>query len=324
MRIIFFGTPAVALPVLETLLAHGPSGWEVVGVVTQPDRPAGRSGRPHPPPVKTFALAHGLSVLQPETMRDESAVHALSELEPDVGVLFSYAQMLPRAVLRVPRTGIVNVHPSLLPKYRGPSPIQSAMLAGETETGTSLIKLVPRLDAGPIIAQERVAIPARATAVDLSDALALVGARLVGRYLGAWVAGEIATVPQEEAAASSTRLLSRQDGHIDWSKSSESLDLQVRALQPWPGAFTTLKGKNLQIMAAHALATEHQARPGAVLRWNAIGTGAIAVAAGQGVLIVESVRLEGGKAMEASAFARGHPMAPGEVLGVPVDEDANA
>lgn len=322
VRILFFGTPAFAAPVLHCLIDGAPRGWEVVGVVTQPDRPAGRSHVLKPPPIKEIALAAGVPVLQPERLRDDAAIGAIAALRPTVGLLFSYAQLLPRALLRLPPAGILNVHPSLLPRYRGPSPIQSALLQGDAETGVSLIKLVARMDAGPIVAQERLAVPERATAPELTETLAAIGAELVARYLDPWVAGALLPQPQSEAEATYCPLLTRESGRIDWTRSAVALDRQVRALLPWPAAFTTWRGRQLNVLQAHAIAWPASAPPGVVLRPTFVSEAEpradaipLAVATGAGALCLDVVQLEGGRPMDAASFSRGQPALPGSRLG---------
>jgi len=242
-------------------------------------------------------------------------VNLLKELRPDVGVLFAYAQLLPRTILRIPKAGVVNVHPSLLPRYRGPSPVQSAMLAGEAETGVSLMKITPRMDAGPIIAQERLPIGPRATAPELTATLARLGASLVEQHLEAWVAGEVLATRQDDRLATYCRLLTRDDGRLDWSQPAESLDRTVRALQPWPGTFTTWGGKVLKVMMTRVRDGNVIAPPGKVLTGLEPGMGAIAVATGSGSLLLEQVQLEGGRPMDGASFLRGQPALVGSTLG---------
>lgn len=335
MRVVFFGTPAFTLPVLDALVAGADRGWQVVGVVTQPDRPAGRSGKPQPPPVKLAALERGVPVFQPERLLDGIGAALLEGLRPDVGVLFSYAQLLPRSMLRVPRAGILNVHPSLLPRYRGPSPVQATILNGDAETGVSLIKLVAKMDAGPIVAQERVPMPPRATTPDLLQVLAGIGARLVATSLEDWVAGRIEARPQDEELATYCPILARADGWLDWTKTADELDRRVRALQPWPGTFTTWRGKQLKVVRAEPIAANVRAAPGAVVaaggHWDssaardgdagsleaAVLARGVVVAAGSGCLAISELQLEGGRPLPADAFARGHPSLLGSLLGSP-------
>jgi len=329
VRIVFFGTPAFTLPVLDALVAGADRGWQVVGVITQPDRPAGRSGAMRPPPVKRASQDRGIPVHQPEGLRDGAGASLLEELKPDVGVLFSYAQVLPRSMLRVPPAGILNVHPSLLPRYRGPSPVQAAILNGDEETGVSLIKLVAKMDAGPIVAQKRIAVPARATTPELLDRLAELGARLVAASLDAWVAGQMDARPQDEGLATYCPVLARADGLLDWTKSAADLDRRIRALQPWPGTFTTWRGKQLKVLRAEPLSEIAPAAPGTVvsaggrgaapasLDGEATSTGDVVVSTGDGCLAISVLQLEGGRALPADDFARGHPALQGSLLGAP-------
>lgn len=335
MRIVFFGTPSFTLPVLDALVEGASRGWHVVGVVTQPDRPVGRSATPQAPPVKLAAAERGIPVFQPERLLEGAGAGLLAELRPDVGVLFSYAQLLPRSMLRVPPAGILNVHPSLLPRYRGPSPVQAAILNSDEEAGVSLITLVAKMDAGPIVVQERVAIPERATAPELLEELAGVGARLVTASVDDWVAGRIEARPQDEELATYCPILTRADGRLDWTKSATELDRQVRALRPWPGTFTAWRGKQLKVLRAEPVALSTAVPPGTVLAaggtWLAgvvpaspegetrarVNSRDIVVATGNGCLAISEVQLEGGRAGSADAFARGHPSLFGSVLGPP-------
>lgn len=315
MRIVFFGTPDFAVPVLNALAASGTPGWDVVMVVTPPDRPSGRGNSVQAPAVKVAAAAYGLQVYQPPTLRNDEAVTFLRAVHPDVGVLFSYAQLIPRSVLKLFPFGIVNVHPSLLPAYRGPSPIATAILDGVAETGVSLIKLVPRMDAGPIIAQERVAVPPDATTPTLTSILSSIGARMVQQALTPWVNGLLPATPQVEAAATYCQLLTREDGQVRWSEAAFQIERRIRALQPWPGTFTTWNGKTLKILDAGVDDAPVQEPPGTVVRSYAPSAPGMRVATGQGVLVVRTLQAAGGRAMEGEAFLRGQPSLAGSRLG---------
>ena len=340
MRIVFMGTRDIAVPVLRALLEAGRPAWQVVGVFTQPDRPAGRSTAPLPPPVKLLAQQAGIPVFQPASLRDEAAQATLAALAPEVGVVASYAQLLPRAVLRLPPAGWLNVHPSLLPRHRGPSPVVAAILAGDAETGVSIIKLVRAMDAGPIVDQVCMPILPDDSGGTLTARLGELGARRLTAVLEAWVAGGIAPRPQEEQGATYSRLLRTEDGRLDWSRPASELARQVRAYDPWPGTFSTWQRRRLRVLAARAIETagdEAEVDPGAagqagaalatleaaskargtVLRLVGGGRGAaLLVATGSGALALERLQLEGRRALPADDFVRGQPGILGARLGI--------
>lgn len=306
-RIIYFGTPAAATIPLGALLQ---ASYQVVAVVTQPDRPFGRHGTPTPSPVKTFAQAHGLAIWQPERSRDLAV--ALASSPADVGVLFSYGNILPTVVLEAFAHGILNLHPSLLPRYRGPSPVQQAILDGVAETGVTIIRLDEQLDHGPIVASAPTTIGPAETAAELLDRLVALGSQKLLEVLPRYLRGELKPVPQVEAAASWTKALQREDGQIDWQATAVQLYRQWRAYQPWPGAFTRWGPRRLKIItAAVGQATPPGLPPGTVVERE----GRLLVACSQGALELESVQLQGGQVQPAAAFVRGHPTFVGARLG---------
>ncbi|MCL4543276.1 MAG: methionyl-tRNA formyltransferase [Chloroflexi bacterium] len=307
IRIVFAGTRGLALPVLEMLLSAGSvAELQVVAVLTQPDRPAGRSSVPVSPPVKELAVAHHIPVLQPESLRTEGSVAALQSLALDAGVVASYAQLLPRRVLRIPTRGWLNIHPSLLPRYRGPSPIATAILEGDDTTGVSIIKLVREMDAGPIVDQVTIPMPDDATTAELLPLLGRMGAERLLATLPGWIAGSIKAQPQDEALATSTRLLSREDALLDWTQPAPRLARQVRAFDPWPGTFTWLGLRRLSILEAHAITVTVQDPPGTILQVDhRARPPRLVVACGTGALVVTRIQLEGRKAMGVDEFARG-------------------
>jgi methionyl-tRNA formyltransferase len=298
------GTPAFAVPSLEALLRLETVGGRrarLVGVFTQPDRPAGRGKRLIAPPVKVVALGAGVSVFQPERLRRPEGMAALSSLEPELIVVAAYAQILPRAALDLPRFGCLNVHASLLPRYRGASPIQAAILDGERETGVSLMLMDEGLDTGSVIAQAREPIGDEDTAESLSHRLALAGAGLLVRTLPAWVGGELTPQPQDNGLATMTRPLTKEEGRIDWSRPATYLARHIRAMHPWPGAFTTAGEGILKVLAAAAGECAVQGSPGTLLRRD----GWPAVVTGEGELILRIVQPEGRRAMDGAAWLRG-------------------
>ncbi|HEX5140094.1 MAG TPA: methionyl-tRNA formyltransferase [Dehalococcoidia bacterium] len=318
MRIVFFGSPAFALPSLEALIA---AGHDIVAVVTQPDRPAGRGHGATPPPVKVAALARGLNVLQPERVGDPDAVEALRALDADVFVVAAYGQILRQRVLDLPRRGCLNVHASLLPRHRGASPIASAILAGDDETGVTIMEMVRGLDAGPMVARVREPISPFDTTGSLEERLSRAGAELLARVLEDWAAGHIDAEPQDEALVTYAPQLSRADAHIDWSLPAVDLWRRVRAFHPWPVAYTSFRGQELRIHEAWSVEGAPSQPPGTVLGVTALppeanaGAEALAVQTGDGALALLRVQRSGGKAMSGLEFLRGQRDLVGAQLG---------
>ncbi|MBI4278156.1 MAG: methionyl-tRNA formyltransferase [Armatimonadetes bacterium] len=330
MRIIFMGTPEFAIPSLEALARVE----TVVAVVTQPDRERGRGLRVAPPPVAEAGRALGLPVLQPPRLRDPSAVAALRAQAPEASVVAAYGKLILREVLDLPPHGCINVHPSLLPRHRGASPIQAAILAGDGETGVTIMYMTEELDAGDIILQRRVPVDPQDTARTLEDRLARLGAEALVEALALIKAGRATRTPQDPAAATYSPKLTKEDGRIDWSRPVTAIARQVRAMDPWPTAFTWHRGILLKVwragVAGHpgaavsgraagvevgraaACARGTGAPPGTVLE---VGPAGITVAAGEGALRLEEVQPAGGRQMTAAEYARGHRLQAGEVLG---------
>lgn len=305
VRIVYMGTPDFAVPALAALDESGEAkGWQVVGVVTQPDRPAGRGKRMEMSPVKEYALAHDLPVLQPGRLRREpDAIEALRGLAPDVVVVAAYGQILPKAVLEIPTFGCLNIHASLLPAWRGASPITASLLAGDAETGVTLMLMDVGMDTGPMLAQARMAIGADDTTASLSEKLAAQGAKLLVQSLPRWLAGEIAPTDQADlpGAVSACSLVKKEDGQIDWGQSAAHIERMVRAYTPWPSAFTTWKGQNFKIWQAKVV--EGKAVVGKVIE---TGSG-VAVGTGEGLLALTTVQPAGKRAMDIRSFLNGAP-----------------
>src|ERR671939_1055008 len=266
LRLVFMGTPALALPSLRALLSLSDVAGRparVVAVVTQPDRPAGRGGHIQASPVKIAALEAGVPVLQPARLRRPEHVAELRAYEPDVIVVAAFAQILSLEVLDMPAYGCLNVHASLLPRWRGASPIAAAILAGDMTTGVTIMKMDAGLDTGPILAQRAETIRPDDTAATLTDRLATLGASLLVDTLGPWVAGQITPRPQDEAQATLTRPLQREDGLIDWgATAAATVARMVRAYDPWPGAYTHQTGRMLKLWQGEAAAPTGDAAPG--------------------------------------------------------------
>ena len=298
IRVIFLGTPAFAVHPLLAL--HADPRVTVVAVVTQPDRPAGRSGDPQPPPVKRAAAAYGIRVLQPETLKDPAVVAELAALAPDVGVVAAYGEILRRDVLAIPPLGYLNIHPSLLPRWRGPTPVTGAILAGDAETGVSIMLLEPKMDTGPLLLQERQPLLPDGRAGALNDALFQRGAALLPGVLVDYAAGRLAPVPQQHEAATVTKLLRKSDGQIDWAAPAIQIERMTRAYDPWPGALTVWRGQPLKILAARVI--DHQAAPPGTLLDTADG---VAVTSGSGALLLETVQPAGRRAQPAADWRRG-------------------
>jgi methionyl-tRNA formyltransferase len=307
-RLIFMGTPEFAVPSLSALA----DDHQVVGVVTQPDQRAGRGRKLVASPVKELALARRLPLFQPETLRQPEAVAHLAEWRPDLIVVVAFGQILREPVLELPSHGCLNVHASLLPRYRGAAPIAAAILNGETGTGVTIMRMDEGLDTGPILAQAGHPISSGDTTASLTPQLADLGARLLVETLPGWLAGEIQAQAQDDALATYCDRLSKGDGWLDWTRPAAYLDRQVRAFDPWPGTYTTWEGKRLKVLRACALpGWQGQAEPGQVVALE----GGVGVATAQGALKLLEVQLAGKKPMAAGLFARGQRDLVGGFLG---------
>jgi len=310
MRIAFFGSPAAALPSLERLLA---SGHAVAMAVTQPDKPAGRGKSTSAPPVKAFAHDRGIRVLQPARIRNDAAfLDELRAADPDINVIVAYGQILPAAVIYLPRWKSVNVHFSLLPKYRGAAPVEWAILNGERNTGVTIFELNEKMDEGDTLAREKVEIRPRETAGELEARLADVGAGLLIGTLDQ--IDSLPRVPQDPSLATLAPRLKKEQGLIDWAKDAAAIERMVRAFSPWPGAFTYWRGERLIL---HAGRVSGDGGPGGAPGQVAAAAGAgLAVCCGNGsVYIIERLQRENKKALAAAEFLRGTKIAPGDVLG---------
>jgi methionyl-tRNA formyltransferase len=313
-RIVFMGTPAFAVPTLERLAET----YEVVAVVTQPDRPAGRKRRLTAPPVKAAALARGLLVWQPPTLRTPQAVSRLRTLSPDLIVVVAFGQILRADVLEIPPHGCLNLHGSLLPKYRGAAPVPATILAGETETGVTLMRMDEGMDTGPVIAQATCPIAPDDTTATLRDKLCHLGADLLIETLPRWLAGEVTSQPQDDSQATYCHPIAKSDGRLDWQLSAEELARRVRAFIPWPTAFTSWQGKPLKVLRALPLPDwRGEGQPGAVV---ALDDG-VGVVTGRGVLRLEEMQLAGKRAMTTQDFLRGQRGFVGSVLESEQDTD---
>ncbi len=308
MRVVFMGSPRFAVPPLQRLL----DDYEVAAVYTQPDRPAGRGRGLASSPVKKVALARGLEVVQPASLKEAGVVEQLKAFKSDVIVVAAFGQILPKAVLALPRLGCLNVHPSLLPKFRGASPVASAILAGEIFSGVSIMVMDEGLDTGPVLARAQVAVSPRDTTGSLTAKLAWLGARLLGEVLLGWARGELTPQPQDEAEASYSSAITKEEAEVDWRLPALDIWRRVRAFTPWPGYYTRWGGKRLKIIEAAPLPPEKTSKVGQVM--ELASKEAFGVATGDGVLAVLRVQLEGKQVLSAADFLRGQRDFIGAVL----------
>ncbi len=314
MRIIFMGTSEFAVPSLEQLIRNQ---FQVVAVYTQPDKLAGRGRALAPPPVKRAALTWNLPVVQPLSLRKAEAVEQLAGLEPDVIVVAAFGQILPQSVLDLPRYGCVNIHPSLLPKFRGASPVAAAILAGDEFTGVSIMLMDSGLDTGPVLLRAQIPISGQDTTGSLTAKLSLMAAWLLQEVLIRRLRGELIPQPQNEAETTYCSLISKQEGEIDWRLSAVDIWWRVRAFQPWPGCYTRWQGRRLEIIEAMLTPGEATLDPGRVVALApAAGeaNAAFGVYTGDGILGVSKVQLEGKRAISAAEFLRGQRQFIGAIL----------
>lgn len=309
MRIVFMGTPDLAASVLEALLG---SRHEVVGVCCQPDKPRGRDREPAPPPVKERALCAGTPVYQPRSLR-RKAHERLTAMAPDVMVVAAYGRVLPQHILDIPSFGCLNVHASLLPKYRGAAPIQWAIANGDAESGVTIMQMDAGLDTGDMLSSAAVPITGETTADGLHDELARIGAELLLKTLDELEAGRLAPVSQNEDQATWAPMLTRNDGRVDWNWQGREIDCRVRGFHPWPGSHTTFRGRQLKLFPPVCIVPgDSHEPPGTIL---ITGDNGLTVRCGDGTVTLTEVQLQGKKRMPAHQFATGARMQPGEILG---------
>ena len=306
MRIVFFGTPQFAVPTLEALLG---SAHPVCGVVTQPDRPRGRGQRVSESPVKALAAAQGLPTLQPDRLRDPAVADALRAWRPDLGVVAAYGKLIPESMLALPPHGLINVHASLLPKYRGAAPVQRAVIDGEAETGVTIMRVEKMLDAGPMLARVKRPIGPDETADVIERDLALLGAGLLLEVVQQIAAGTVREELQDFMVCSYAPKVTKDEGLIDWTLPALYIHNRVRGLYPWPHAYTYLDGIRLIVLKTRVEDAPTRARPGTVVD---LSRDAIHVATGhEGRIAIGRLQLEGGRPLETRDFLAGHRVAPG-------------
>jgi len=304
IRTVFMGTPDFALPTLEGLIA---AGVNLCAVYTQPDRAKGRGNKLTAPPVKVLAERHGIPVYQPVKLRDPEAVATLKTLSPDLIVVVAYGQILPKSVLEIPRYGCINVHASLLPRYRGAAPINKAVMDGESETGVTTMLMDVGLDTGDMLVKRATAISSEETAGQLHDRLSVLGREAMEQTLRLLCAGKLEPQAQEDNLSTYAPMMKKEDGRIDWNRRAEEIHNLVRGLDPWPGAYSYLDGELLKI-ADTLPRQDGSAEPGTILSASAQG---IEVACGEGSLLIRCLQLPGKKWLQVADFLRGKPLSPG-------------
>jgi methionyl-tRNA formyltransferase len=308
-KLIFMGSPQFALPTLEALARD----HTILAVFTQPDKPAGRGQQLTAVPVKQWAVAHGIPVRQPKSFRKEpQAIGVLRDLKPEVIVVAAYGLILPQAVLDVPPFGCLNVHGSILPRHRGAAPITSAILAGDAETGITIMKMDAGLDTGPMLSVAREVIRSDDTTASLSERMSHLGAQLMAHTLPKYLSGEIVPMPQPEDGATYSPKIDKANAQIDWHKPAIEIERMVRAYIPWPGTQTLWDGTLLKVLKAQVVEGQRDGEIGRVVKLN---DGSIGVVTGEGVLVLKEIQLAGRKALKAEDFVRGQPKFIGAVLG---------
>ena len=305
------GTPDFAVPALHILLN---GDYDVAAVYTQPDREAGRGRKLAVSPVKDLALTHSIQVIQPESLKDDTAADYMAGLAPDVIVVAAYGRLIPQRILSLPKYGCVNIHPSLLPRYRGPSPVATAILEGDAVTGVSIMLLDAGMDSGPLLRQQETTISDTDTTGSLTLKLAERGAKLLGETLPGWIAGKITPEPQDESRVTITRIMTKLDGEIDWKLSALQIWRQVRAFHPWPGTYTRWQGKQLKVNEVIPLPQEKPGQPGRVIALSGASGAPVGVECGEGILGLRKLQLEGKKEITAEEFLRGQRNFTGSIL----------
>ena len=308
MKVIFMGTPDFAVNTLEKIIE---AGHEVMLVVTQPDKPKGRGNTMQFPPVKECAVSHGLEVFQPVKIREDASVEYLKKFAPDIIIVAAFGQILPKSILDLPKYGCINVHASLLPKYRGAAPIQWAVINGDEITGVTTMRMDVGLDTGDIIAKKQVRIAEDETGGSLFDKLAAVGAELCVETMQMLENKTATFTPQDNEASTHTKMISKELGDIDWKKPAVEIERLIRGLNPWPSAYTHLDNKAFKIWKARVVETDGAYAPGCICK---VGKNMMVVQTGEGGLDLLEVQLAGKKRMDAGSFLRGYPVAEGSFL----------
>ncbi len=309
MKIVYMGTPDFSVGALEALIQ---AGHEVTAVVTQPDKAKGRSGQMQCSPVKECAVRHGIPVFQPVKIKTPESMEELKKYEADIYIVAAFGQILSREILEMPRFGCVNIHASLLPKYRGAAPINQCILDGERETGVTIMQMDAGIDTGDILTQKKVIIEDKETAQSLFDKLAQAGAELIVETLPMIEKGGITPVRQDERLASHVKMMDKSMGKIDWTQDAACIERLVRGLDPWPSAYTFCQGRSVKIWSSDALTAGHTEQPGTIV---AVAKDSFDVACGKGVLRIYELQLEGKKRMDTKSFLLGSQWKAGMLLG---------
>ena len=310
LKIVFMGTPQFGAIVLEKL---SDTPYRPILVITAPDKPKGRKQILTPPPVKIVAQKYKIPTIQPPKIANE--VYRITDINPDLIIVAAYGQILPKTILDIPKYGCLNVHPSLLPRWRGPSPIQYTILAGDKETGVTIMLMDEKMDHGPILAQRELEFPiSNFQFPDLRDKLAELGAKLLIKTIPRWINGEITPKPQDESKATYTKILKKEDGKIDWSKSAEEIVREIRAFYPWPGSFCSWDGKKMKVLKGEVLKCTKTCPKGVLGKTFLAPDDKIAVQTGKDFLVITELQLEGKKPTNSKDFLNGHPNFVGTIL----------
>jgi methionyl-tRNA formyltransferase len=311
MIVVFMGSPVFALPALQSLMSNQ---YDIRAVYTQPDKRTGRGRQVIACPVKRFAVSQGIRVMQPESLRDPKEVELLAALKPDIIIVAAYGQILPAAVLELPRYKCINIHPSLLPRYRGPSPVAAPIVNGDPITGVTIMLIERKVDSGPILSQEEMTISDEDTTESLSERLAVMGARKLIETIPGWVEGNIEPGRQDDSCATYTRMEVKEDGLLDWKLPAVVLWRRVRAYQPWPGCYFDWKGGRLKVTKAIPLQDPEGGETGRVIALPRSAPARVAVRTADGLLGLVSVQPEGKREMPAADFSAGHRDFAGNLL----------
>lgn len=310
MRIVFMGTPEFAIPSLDMLVKEG---YDVVAVVTQPDKPKGRGNKMCPPPVKEYAIEHGIEVLQPDKVKTEEFAEKIKEINPDLLVTAAYGKILPKSVLDIPKFGCINVHGSLLPKYRGAAPIQWSIINGEKVTGITTMYTDVGMDTGDMLVKAEIEITEDMTAGELHDKLSVLGADVLKETLLKLKAGTLERIPQSDSEATYAPMMTKEIGCIDWTKSSREIHNLVRGTNPWPGAYTSYDGKKMKVWMTSVISEdENNSKAGTILK---VGKDGIVVACGLGKLNIKEIQFDNSRRMTVEEYICGHKIGEGEILG---------
>lgn len=310
MKIVFMGTPEFAIPSLDMLVKEG---YDVVAVVTQPDKPKGRGNKMCPPPVKEYAMEHGIEVLQPDKVKTEEFTEKIREINPDLMITAAYGKILPKSVLDIPKYGCINVHGSLLPKYRGAAPIQWSIINGDKVTGITTMYTDVGMDTGDMLLKGEIEITEDMTASELHDKLSVLGAEVLKETLKKLKDGTLERIPQTDSEATYAAMMTKELGCIDWTKSAKEIHNLVRGTNPWPGSYTFYCGNKMKVWVTSVMSEdEHNLKPGTILKVSKDG---MVVACGKGKLNIKDIQFDNSRRMSIEEYICGHKINEGEILG---------